>query len=141
MNYIYLFFISLISATIFPMGSEALLLYDISINLNLYLLFFFATFGNSLGSLINYWLGLKGEEYLVSHKVLKEKHITKAKNYFDRFGGYSLLLSWVPIIGDPITFVAGMLKYNLKKFIFLVVIAKASRYLFLIISYKFFTNS
>jgi len=86
MNYIYLFFIALISATIFPMGSEALLLYDISINLNIYLLFLFATFGNSLGSVVNYWLGLKGEEYLVNHKLLKEKHILKGKNYFDKFG-------------------------------------------------------
>jgi len=141
MDYIYLFFIALISATIFPMGSEALLLYDISINLNIYLLFTFVTFGNSLGSLINYWLGLKGEEYLVNHKVLQEKYIIKGKKYFDKFGGYSILLSWVPIIGDPITFVAGMLQYNLKKFILLVVIAKGSRYLFVIVSYKFFINS
>ena len=141
MSYIYLFFIALISATIFPMGSEALLLYDISINLNIYLLFLSATFGNSLGSIINYWLGLKGEEYLVSRNLIKENHILKGKNYFDKFGGYSLLLSWMPIIGDPITFVAGMLRYNLKKFILLVVIAKGSRYLFLIVSYKFFVNS
>ena len=141
MNYLYLFFISLISATIFPMGSEAVLLYNISIHLNIYLLFIIATFGNSLGSVINYWLGLKGEEYLVNHKVVKEKHILKAKNYFDKFGGYSLLLSWVPIIGDPITFVAGMLRYNLKKFIILIILAKGGRYLFLILSYKFFTNS
>jgi membrane protein YqaA with SNARE-associated domain len=140
MSYIYLFFIALISATIFPMGSEALLLYHISIDLNIYLLFISATFGNSLGSIINYWLGLKGEEYLVNNKIIKEKHITKGKKYFDKFGGYSLLLSWVPIIGDPITFVAGMLRYNLKRFVILIIIAKGSRYLFLIISYKFFVN-
>ncbi|MCD4757252.1 MAG: DedA family protein [Arcobacteraceae bacterium] len=141
MNYLYLFFIALISATILPMGSEALLLYDISIDLNIYLLFLSATFGNSLGSLINYWLGLKGEEYLLNHNVIKEKHINKGKKYFDKYGGYSLLLSWVPIIGDPITFVAGMLQYNLKRFIILIIIAKGSRYLFLIISYKFFITS
>jgi len=141
MNYLYLFFIALISATILPMGSEALLLYDISIDLNIYLLFLSATFGNSLGSLINYWLGLKGEEYLLNHNVIKEKHINKGKKYFDKYGGYSLLLSWVPIIGDPITFVAGILQYNLKRFIILIIIAKGSRYLFLIISYKFFITS
>ncbi len=140
MNYLYLFFIALISATILPMGSEALLLYNISIDLNIYLLFLSATFGNSLGSLINYWLGLKGEEYLLNHNVIKEKHINKGKKYFDKYGGYSLLLSWVPIIGDPITFVAGMLQYNLKKFIILIIIAKGSRYLFLIVSYKFFVS-
>ena len=53
------------------------------------------------------------------------------KSYFDKYGSISLLFSWLPIIGDPITFVAGILKYDLKKFIVLVVIAKLSRYLFI----------
>ncbi len=123
------------------MGSEALLLYDLSINLNLYLLFIFATFGNSLGSIVNYWLGLKGEEYLLSRKMIKQDKINKGKKFFDKYGGFSILMSWVPIIGDPITFVAGMLKYNLKKFIVLVILAKGGRYLFIILSYQFFTNN
>lgn len=63
MIYITLFFSAFISATLFPMGSEALLVYDITQNYNLFLLLFFATFGNVLGSCINYYLGLKGEEF------------------------------------------------------------------------------
>ena len=141
MNYLYLLFISFISATLFPLGSEALLLYDLSLNINIYLLFFFATFGNSMGSIVNYWIGLKGEEYLVEKKVLSEKNIFNSKKYFDKYGGYSLLFSWMPIIGDPITFMAGVLKYNIKKFILLVILAKGGRYLFLIISYKLYTTS
>ena len=141
MNYLYLFFISFISATLFPLGSEALLLYNLTINSNIYLLFIFATFGNSLGSIVNYWIGLKGEEYLIEKKVLSEKNILTSKKYFDKYGGYSLLLSWVPIIGDPITFIAGVLKYNIKKFILLVILAKGGRYLFLIISYKLYTTN
>ncbi|RLA82701.1 MAG: DedA family protein [Epsilonproteobacteria bacterium] len=141
MNYLYLFLISFISATLFPLGSEALLLYNLTLDLNIYLLFFFATFGNSLGSVVNYWIGLKGEEYLIDKKVLNEKSILKSKKYFDKYGGYSLLFSWVPIIGDPITFIAGVLKYNIKKFILLVILAKGGRYLFLIISYKLYTIS
>ena len=90
---------------------------------------FVATFGNSLGSVVNYYFGFKGEEYLIEKKLLKQKSINKAAKYFDKYGGYSLLLSWVPLIGDPITFIAGVLKYNVKKFILLVVIAKASRYI------------
>ena len=139
MEYLYLFLTAFISATLFPLGSEAVLLYDLSINLNLYLLFFVATFGNSLGSVVNYWLGYKGEENLVDKKILNEKKILKAQNYFDKYGGYSLLLSWVPIIGDPITFIAGVVKYNFKKFLILVLIAKGGRYLFLISSYYFYT--
>jgi len=141
MNYLYLFFIALISATLLPMGSEALLLYDLSIELNLYLLLLSATLGNSIGSIINYYLGLKGEEYLISKKMIKEQQIVTAKKYFDKYGSFSLLLSWVPIIGDPITFIAGVVKYNIRKFIVLIIIAKGGRYLFVIASYYLYTNN
>ena len=131
MIYLILFISAFISATLFPLGSEALLIYDIKEGYNIYFLVFVATIGNSLGSLLNYFLGLKGEEYLVEKKLLNEKMIIKSKVYFDKYGSVCLLFSWLPIIGDPITFVAGILKYNLKKFIVLVIIAKLSRYLFI----------
>lgn len=131
MTYLVLFFSALISATLFPLGSEALLIYDIKEGYNLYLLILIATLGNSLGAVINYFLGLKGEKYLVKKNLIKEKYIVKSKYYFDKYGGFSLLFSWLPIIGDPITFIAGTLKYDFKKFLILVVVAKFSRYLFL----------
>ena len=131
MVYLILFITSLISATLFPLGSEALLIYDIKEGYNLYLLLLFATIGNSLGSVINYFLGLKGEEYLLKKSLLKEEYIIKSKNYFDKYGAFSILFSWLPIVGDPITFVAGILKYDFKKFLILVIVAKFSRYLFL----------
>lgn len=131
MIYLTLFITALISATLFPLGSEALLIYDITQGHNIYLLLFFATFGNSLGSVINYFLGLKGEEYLINKKLLNEKYISKTKTYFDKYGFWSILFSWLPIIGDSITFVAGILKYDFKKFLILVIIAKFSRYLFI----------
>ena len=133
MIYLVLFASALISATLFPLGSEALLIYDIKEGYNIYLLLFFATLGNSLGSVINYFLGLKGEEYLINKNLLNEKYILKAKTYFDKYGAWSILFSWLPIIGDPITFVAGILKYDFKKFLILVIIAKFSRYLFLVL--------
>ena len=133
MVYLILFITSLISATLFPLGSEALLIYDIKEGYNLYLLLLFATIGNSLGSVINYFLGLKGEEYLLKKSLIKESYIIKCKNYFDKYGLYTILFSWLPIIGDPITFVAGILKYDLKKLLIFVIIAKFSRYLFLVI--------
>ena len=131
MVYLILFITSLISATLFPLGSEALLIYDIKEGYNLYLLLLFATIGNSLGSVINYFLGLKGEEYLLKKSLLKEEYIIKSKNYFDKYGAFSILFSWLPIVGDPLTFVAGILKYDFKKFLILVIVAKFSRYLFL----------
>lgn len=131
MVYLYLFLTALISATLFPLGSEALLIYDIKQDHNIYLLLLFATLGNSLGSLINYYLGLKGEAYLEAKNYLKKEKIIRYKKLFDKFGGFALLLSWAPIIGDPITFIAGILKYDLKKFILLVVFSKFARYAFL----------
>ena len=131
MVYFILFSTALISATLFPLGSEALLVYDIKQGYNIYFLLLFATLGNSLGSVINYFLGLKGEEYLLKKSLLKEEYIIKSKNYFDKYGAFSILFSWLPIVGDPITFVAGILKYDFKKFLILVIVAKFSRYLFL----------
>jgi membrane protein YqaA with SNARE-associated domain len=135
MNCFLIFIISFISATLFPLGSEALVLYNIKL-CNLYLLFIFATFGNSLGSIFNYWIGLKGENYLMRKKILKKSNIFRSKQFFDKYGSFTILLSWMPIIGDPITFIAGALRYNFKKFVILVFIAKGGRYLFLIMSYK-----
>ena len=139
MEYLILLCVSFISATLFPMGSEGFLIYYISIGLNIYFLVILATFGNTLGSFVNYWLGLKGEEYLVRKKYLKEKKLKKAKSIFDRYGGYSLLLSWAPIIGDAITFMAGVLKYDIKRFFIIVAIAKLGRYLFVTFGVLYFT--
>jgi len=110
------------------MGSEALLLYDISQNYSLLLLWIFATVGNALGSTVNYWLGLKGESYLETKGYLSAKNMKKARELFDRFGGWTLLLSWVPIVGDPLTFIAGVLRYNFKWFVLIIVVAKGTRY-------------
>ena len=139
MIYLILFFSAFISATLFPLGSEALFIYDINVGYNIYLLLFFATIGNSLGSIFNYFLGLKGEKYLIRKKLLSEKMILKSKNYFDKYGFYCLLFSWLPIIGDPLTFVAGILKYDLKKFVIIITLAKFLRYLFiaLLVIYNF----
>ena len=139
MTYLILFISAFISATLFPLGSEALLIYDIKESYNIYLLVIVATIGNSLGSILNYFLGLKGEEYLIRKKLLSEKIILKSKVYFDKYGFVCLLFSWLPIIGDPLTFVAGILKYDLKKFVIIITLAKFLRYLFiaLVVIYNF----
>lgn len=133
-TYLTLFFTAFISATLLPMGSEAVLIYDINEGFNIPALLFFATIGNSLGSLVNYYLGLKGEAYLESKNHLKAQTVEKYKKLFDKYGGYSLFLSWMPVIGDPITLIAGVLKYDIKKFILIVIFAKFFRYAFIAFS-------
>ncbi len=128
MVYITLFTVAFLSATLLPMGSEALLLYDVSQNYSLVALWSAATLGNTLGAMVNYWLGLKGEVYLEKKGHLSAQKMAKARSFFDRFGGWTLLLSWAPIIGDPLTFIAGVLRYNFKWFSLIVAVAKGTRY-------------
>ncbi len=129
MIYLTIFTVSLLSATLIPGGSEALLLYDISQGYNLYILLIVATIGNTLGSIINYFIGKKGVSYLVEKKYASISHLEKSQKLFDKYGNFALLLSWMPIIGDPITFVAGVMNYNFRLFIVIVFIAKALRYI------------
>lgn len=133
MVYLTLFLSAFLSATLFPLGSEALFIYNLKEGYNLFLLLFIVTLGNSLGSIVNYIFGLKGENYLISKKILAEQNIIKYKNYFDKYGSICILFAWLPIIGDSITFIAGVLKFDLKKFIILVTISKFLRYLFIVL--------
>jgi membrane protein YqaA with SNARE-associated domain len=127
--YLYLLFSAFLSATLLPLGSEALLILYIKDGYSLELLLLFATTGNSLGSLLNYFIGLKGEKFLKSKSYISESRFQKSKTTFNRYGGYSLLLSPLPVIGDPLTLFAGLMRYNLLKFILIVTTAKFVRYL------------
>ena len=132
MTYITLFFIALISGSLFPLGSEGVLIYDLKQGFNPLLLFLAASIGNTLGSVINYFLGLKGEEYLEKKGYITTKKLKSAKDRFKKYGAFALMLSPLPIIGDPITFIAGILKYNFKYFLIIVFFAKAIRYILII---------
>lgn len=126
-----LFFSALISATLFPGGSEALLIALINEDNAVVLLVVVASIGNTIGSLINWWLGVKLETY---HDrtwfPVSQRHLEKAKQHFHRYGEWSLLLSWLPVIGDPLTVAAGVLKTPFIRFLIYIAIAKTSRYIF-----------
>ena len=128
MIYLTLFLVSFGAATLLPFGSEALYIYYINEGNNLFLLWLFASVGNTLGSVVNYWLGLKGEGYLESKGYISTKKIKSTKVYFDKYGGWTLLLSWMPIVGDPLTFIAGIFHYKFKYFVLIVFVAKSTRY-------------
>jgi membrane protein YqaA with SNARE-associated domain len=115
------------------MGNEALLLYDISEGYIVWLLWLVGSVGNTLGSMVNYWLGLKGESYLENKGYLSQKKMDQARDSFDKYGGWTLLLSWMPIIGDPLTFIAGVLRYKFRWFVVVVAVAKATRYAVLVL--------
>jgi len=128
MIYLSLFIVAFISGSLFPLGSEALLIYDLSEGYNTFGVWSIATLGNILGALLNYWLGYKGEGYLERKGYLSSKTMQTAHRRFEKWGGWVLLLSWAPVIGDPLTFIAGVLRYDLKRFLLIVAIAKGVRY-------------
>ena len=133
-SYFQLLIISFLAATILPLSSELVLLTMLlTDSFDKYLLLVVASFGNIFGSSVNWYLGKK----ILIFKDKKwfpvnEKQIAKSEMYFKKYGIWSLLLAWVPIIGDPLTVIAGILKINFFTFLLLVSISKTSRYIFLI---------
>jgi len=99
-----------------------------------------ATAGNTIGSAINYFIGKYAYIWAKRKKYMTTKKIDKGKKYFDKYGVYALLLAWIPLAGDSLTFVAGVLRYSFWKFLILVFIAKLSRFLFIIYLYELLAN-
>jgi len=129
--YLSLFFISFLAATILPFSSELTLAGLISTsNYDNLLLLVFASFGNVLGSVFNWGLGFYARNLTIKKWFpFKETQIERSSKWFSKFGKWSLLFAWVPIVGDPLTFVAGLLRVRFFDFIILVAIGKVSRYL------------
>lgn len=126
-----LFAVSFLAATILPAQSEALLVYllaegDVVITLALIA----ATLGNVLGSVVNWVLGrwagrLRNRRWFPA----SAKALARAEDRYRRWGRWSLLLSWAPVVGDPLTVVAGFLREPLGSFVMIVTLAKGGRYL------------
>ena len=133
-SYFKLFLISFLAATILPFSSEIVLTTMYLSNLfETYLLLIFASLGNILGSITNWYLGKKITIFQ-DHKwfPVSPDQLDRSQKYFQKYGLWSLLLAWVPIIGDPLTLLAGVLNVRFSLFLILVSISKISRYLFIL---------
>ena len=131
-SYFSLFLISFLAATIFPLSSELTLAGLLSTeNYSSFVLIGVASLGNILGSVFNWLLGFYLLKY-INRKwfPFKGHQIKYASKQFKKLGIWSLLFSWVPVIGDPLTFIAGILKVNFLLFLILVAVGKFSRYFF-----------
>ena len=130
MIYTSLFIISFLAATILPLSSELTLAGLIATNnYNNLLLLITASIGNILGSIVNWILGFYSRN-LISKKwfPFKDEQIKRSSNWFNKFGKWSLLFAWIPIIGDPLTLAAGLLRVKFTEFLILVSIGKVFRY-------------
>lgn len=125
-----LFFAALAAATILPMQSEAALAaLLLTGRYSVWLLVTVAGLGNVLGSVINWLIGRGIEGYRDRRWFpVTPASLEKAQAWYRRYGKWSLLLSWVPVVGDPLTVVAGVAREPLPVFLILVTIAKVGRY-------------
>jgi membrane protein YqaA with SNARE-associated domain len=131
--YLSLFTIAFLAATILPLQSEAVLTGLLALNQQPWvLLIAVASLGNTLGAVVNWWLG-RGVQRFQNHKwfPVTPQQLEKATIAYRRFGRWSLLLSWLPVVGDALTVVAGVLREKLWIFVALVGIGKTARYLVL----------
>ncbi len=119
-----------LAATILPAQSEAGLALLIAADTHpIAALLFWASLGNVAGSVVNWLLGRQLET--LQTKAWFPKRITishRARRWYEKFGRWSLLLSWMPLIGDPITLVAGVFRLPLLPFLLIVTVAKTGRY-------------
>ncbi|MDX0777896.1 DedA family protein [Sinorhizobium medicae] len=125
-----LFLVALAAATILPMQSEAALAGLLVSGYSPWLLIAVASIGNVLGSVVNWLIGRGIQRF--RHKrwsPASDAGLERAQRWYHRYGKWSLLLSWMPIIGDPLTVAAGVMKEPLTHFVLLVAVAKVVRYL------------
>ncbi|MES0067973.1 DedA family protein [Mesorhizobium sp. M0074] len=127
-----LFLAALLAATILPMQSEAVLVGLLLADYSPWLLIAVASVGNVLGSVINWLLG-RGIERFRGQRwfPMNQAQLERAQVWYRRYGKWSLLLSWLPVVGDPLTVIAGVLREPFRVFLLLVTAAKVGRYLVL----------
>jgi membrane protein YqaA with SNARE-associated domain len=125
-----LFFSAFLAATIFPLSSEVTFIAALANDMPFLNAMFFASAGNILAIIANYWFGYwlyeKTRTKLVSSKVG-----TKSLEYGHRYGYFILLFSWLPVLGDPLTLVAGVLRLRFVWFVLIAGSLRVARYYFL----------
>ena len=126
-----LFLAAFLAATLLPMQSEAVLAgLLVAGGQPVAALLAVASLGNILGSIVNWGLGrwlwqARDSRWFPANPA----QIARAEAWYRRYGRWSLLFSWLPVVGDPLTLVAGLLREPLPVFLLLVTIGKVGRYL------------
>ncbi len=124
-----LFLLSFLAATILPIGSEWLLVILVLQGISPTNVVITASIGNFLGACTTYLIGMWGSDFFI-HTILRisDRQLARAKTVYEKYGIWSLLLSWVPVVGDPLCLLAGLFRVDFGRFSLLVFIGKFSRY-------------
>lgn len=124
-----LFLLGFLASTLIPLGSEWLVVALLVKGFALLPVVLTASAGNFLGACTSYAIGIYGSRFMTERILrMNERDCARAERVFTRYGSWSLFFSWLPLIGDPLCLVAGMLKISFGRFALLVMAGKAARY-------------
>ena len=142
MSYLSLFVTGFLAATLLPASSEVLLLALFQQGLSPALLWLSATLGNTLGSCVNWYLGREVLRFQNRRWFpVSSDSLQRAQRHFKRYGYWSLLFAWLPVVGDPLTFVAGTMRMRFSLFLVLGLLGKGMRYaVILLLAARIFAN-
>ena len=133
MLYLTMFSSAFLAATVVPFASEITLVAALAAGGAVHWLLAVATLGNTLGALVNWALGRLMERFRDRRWFpVDAKQLERAQTWFRRYGVWSLLLAWAPLIGEPLTVIAGAMRVHVVPFLVLVAAGKAGRYAVLV---------
>ena len=127
MSELALFVTAFLAATILPFSSEAAFVVALKSEMPIPSALLFASAGNILAIVVNYFLGYFIYEKTKT-KLLASKIGLKSYNFGHKYGYFALLLSWLPIVGDPLTIVAGLVRLKFVWFVVIVGSLRVARY-------------
>lgn len=124
-----LFLLSFLASTVLPIGSEWLLLVMVAQGFALPQLVVTASLGNYLGACTTYLIGIKGSDFII-RRILRtdDGTLTRSRRLYEKYGIWSLLFSWLPVVGDPLCLLAGIFRVGFARFSLLVFAGKFLRY-------------
>ena len=125
-----LFIGCLLSATIIPFSSEALVTGALLLDYSPWTVILVATLGNTLGGMTCYLLGrLCKWSWIERFLKVKEETMAKAHQKVEKYGSFAALLAWIPVIGDPIALVMGLIRTRVVPTTVFMFIGKGLRYM------------
>lgn len=133
LGYLGLFIASFLAATIVPFSSEGLFLVMLLSDFDPISCLIIATLGNSLGGFVSYWIGYLGKLRWIQKLGVKEEKLQSFQRRVLKYGHWLAFLSWVPILGDPLTIALGYFKSNVKWTLLFLFIGKFLRYLIILL--------
>ena len=128
LGYAGLFALAFLSATLLPLASEAAVAGAPALGLDPWAVLVVATAGNTLGACLNYWIGRRGARAVRARRGRADDRLERARRLFARWGTPLLFFSWLPVVGDPLTLVAGAAGAPFRSFALWVLAGKAARY-------------